>query len=989
MADTKGFVWVDSSWADLIGTLGPRVITTSELQEFLGMEISFDCWGSATEPLLEITSQGLWVKGSGGTVAVSIIVDRNSTRFQKIHTVKIKLQKDTTSPIEIGTITGEDTAYTTSKKQFLILEINKEIIGGACYQWPDTTNTPVFSHINSTPVKDNLVPTTERTTLYGGIQTVPVGNFGINGKEGEWLAFPKGSYASINRNSAQNLRFIFPNNTYGDVNNVVLPIYKNWRTGYWPRLHVYDSNFDAFYEDSLITDVLKESDQTEEQTPTIQWLSEETVKLGSKTVVVPKGSKIWCFRRSASGDPYITQALTVGWGGTKWTIVDNPLNISKSSLETDQNPVWLWVGAGDGQLHIKGTNAAEVKVKLPIKMEWWYSDYEYSSRYWTQVTDSSPDFHMSHAIRKWIIKADKGYSWYADSCGGDEGNQTITKYITDGADSDLKNVYIGSASDTGDTEFELNLLDKPIKLSYYYDGYTLIPGNGRDSGIVPYDCEVNYGCTANEFWAGRQIAAYVLFKAFSGYGVLYPKDYYMSILTTGNQSASKTSVASRTLPFNPVPEGRGSKITRKWALFGAQNKDGTGNHAAVDMELNLKGEAKFKYAYAIIIEYPEPIWEVQQAIRYSTHRWVSNGSSSYTSWFIDEEITAPSLWTIKSISSLSTLAPAPVTTSAGTSGNTNGKGTFSFTCRKSSNNFYYGLAEYCTWAYYTTAEAQSSPIYRLYANSSGKVCCDITNRASTARTFYLYDDTNANKASVTVPSGGTYTLDWSGGSNTVAQSNKSYIRYSSNNINYDTPLPWIQRKYGVTNLLEVERGEVEDANVYYLRFTNHSNTARSVTLYYGTTYVGAYTVPANGVKVISKTFTTKTQASAYLLGLSATYWLQENCQYYSHLYHTIPKTLSIQQINETGSFAFTHSVCSGYTADWTYQTDITQAVDDILFATVLSYSGWSSKPSILNIKSTIVNNKYKVTLTLQWGGGGGPNTSFGNIQISCLRSPVN
>jgi hypothetical protein len=71
------------------------------------------------------------------------------------------------------------------------------------------------------------VPTTERTTLYGGIQTVPVGNFGINGKEGEWLGFPKGSYVGINRNSAQNLRFIFPNNTYGDVNNVVLPIYKN------------------------------------------------------------------------------------------------------------------------------------------------------------------------------------------------------------------------------------------------------------------------------------------------------------------------------------------------------------------------------------------------------------------------------------------------------------------------------------------------------------------------------------------------------------------------------------------------------------------------------------------------------------------------------------------------------------------------------------------------------------------------------------------
>jgi hypothetical protein len=42
-------------------------------------------------------------------------------------------------------------------------------------------------------------------------------------------------------------------------------------------------------------------------------------------------------------------------------------------------------------------------------------------------------------------------------------------------------------------------------------------------------------------------------------------------------------------------------------LFGAQNKDGTGNHAAVDMELNLTGEAKYKYAYAIIIEYPEPI----------------------------------------------------------------------------------------------------------------------------------------------------------------------------------------------------------------------------------------------------------------------------------------------------------------------------------------------------------------------------------------------
>jgi hypothetical protein len=50
-------------------------------------------------------------------------------------------------------------------------------------------------------------------------------------------------------------------------------------------------------------------------------------------------------------------------------LVDNPLNISKSSLKTDQNPVWLWIGPGDGQLHIKGTNAAEVKVKLPIKME--------------------------------------------------------------------------------------------------------------------------------------------------------------------------------------------------------------------------------------------------------------------------------------------------------------------------------------------------------------------------------------------------------------------------------------------------------------------------------------------------------------------------------------------------------------------------------------------------------------------------------------------
>ena len=106
---------------------------------------------------------------------------------------------------------------------------------------------------------------------------------------------------------------------------------------------------------------------------------------------------------------------------------------------------------------------------------------------------------MSHAIRKWIIKADSGSSWYPDGCGGDEGNQTITKYITDGADSDVKNIYIGSSSDTGDTEFELNLLDTPIKLSYYYDGYTLIPGNGRDSGIVPYDCEVNYGCTANEW----------------------------------------------------------------------------------------------------------------------------------------------------------------------------------------------------------------------------------------------------------------------------------------------------------------------------------------------------------------------------------------------------------------------------------------------------------------------------------------------------------
>lgn len=962
MADAFGYVWIDNDLTTLTTEAeGPKRITQAELQNYIGLPIEFVGLSSQTPATLEANYYGLVIYVSTSD-KIQIKFNWADTRFQKNRQVKLRWQAELGDPISTSTFQDNFSTWSMTQNRIILIEINKEVIGKEFYKWPDAKDIPIFSRINSYSAGDNKVPTNASTNVYGDMYSVPVGNFGIKGKQSEWLSFPNGSYVGINRDQTNSLRFIYPNDTYGDSSAKVLPIYKNWRTGYWPRWHLYDSSFD-FYVNHLDTDVINYGEQQDDTNPNIEWIDDETVRLGTKTILVPKGTKIWCFRRSGTGTPSITKAVNVNWDNAY--LIDNPFGISKQTdpciwARTRRSWFFGWTEF-DAALHIISHNneGSHFKIKLPIKLDWWCSSREYESSTWVEVTDLIPDFNLSHGIRKLIQKVGAGNSYTPDGCGGETGRQTIKKLAPS-----INTVEYGADDNKTDTELRVNL-SSPFQYSYYYDGYNLMLCNGREGGLLTNRVTCTYGGTDNAADQSREVSAYLYMSALAGIGVVAPGNYIMSPITTGCKRGSDYDIPSRTIPDRSLAFGH--KLTRKWPLYWALASDGTGHKAAADFEFEIISYDEDRYAYAIIIEYPEPIWEVQQLISYTVQNWANSNSASFSSYFYGTDTVQPSLWNIKQIKTNNVCFDAgPISsTSTGSSTVVNGVGVLGFTCNRSGNNPK-TLQEYCTHAYYTTAEAQSSPLYELYVNSSGAVCCDITNRASVARTFYYYSESNASVASLTVAAGATSTITRSSGASSGTKLKDSWIQYSANNITYKTPLPWIKRKYGDSSIITLEAGSKDSLKV--LRINNNSDTGRSISIYANGSLYSTFVVAAKSSRIVSEKFTTP-------LAVQVQYYLPENCQYYNWLLHQIPATLQVSKTSTqyNGTWTITHASSTAYSTV-TVDIPLGDAIDYefryITSSITANCGGWAVSSDEASY-SLISGNKLRVTFKMKVVGGGG------------------
>ena len=122
----------------------------------------------------------------------------------------------------------------------------------------------------------------------------------------------------------------------------------------------------------------------------------------------------------------------------------------------------------------------------------------------------------------------------------------------------------GEDSNKTDTELLVDL-SSPFQYSYYYEGYNLIPCNGREGGLLTSSVSCTRGGTDNAADQSREVAAYLYMKSLAGVGVVTPGIHIMSPLTTGCKRGSDYDIESRTIPGRTVAFGKAQ--TRKWPLY--------------------------------------------------------------------------------------------------------------------------------------------------------------------------------------------------------------------------------------------------------------------------------------------------------------------------------------------------------------------------------------------------------------------------------------
>ena len=123
-----------------------------------------------------------------------------------------------------------------------------------------------------------------------------------------------------------------------------------------------------------------------------------------------------------------------------------------------------------------------------------------------------------------------------------------------------KTIEYGADNNAKDTELRVNL-SSPFQYSYYYDGYNLMLGNGREGGLLTNNVSCTYGGTDNADNQSREVSACLYMSAFAGIGVVTPGNHIMSPITTGCKRGSDYDIPYRTVPDRSLAFGQ--KQTRK------------------------------------------------------------------------------------------------------------------------------------------------------------------------------------------------------------------------------------------------------------------------------------------------------------------------------------------------------------------------------------------------------------------------------------------
>lgn len=582
MSDPIGSFWIDTNMTTTIETKW----TYTSIQEKTHVPLMFTA-GSPIYGELTSNSRGLHVYSVGSNIEVLIPWTRKD--YETCYKIKIKYTASGNNNEQILELENNGLLMSKSfnSKDVYIKEINRLVRGDSCYQW-------------SSAIKP----------IYLGQSSLTLNNSEDEANSVDPLAYSLASDSKVTKGSIN--RFLI---------NYVQPYYIRWDTitdyatagesgtfytnrtlaehgsaKYWnaklPETHLVWENFSVRGgSDSQCEDLFPNN------MPNIKWNSETSVTLGTKTFIVPAGTKVWFFRRTGNGRPTITKALPV----TFWDVnkENNPMSLTSTSSQgivVDANRTSM-------ELRVLPTYQGDSSftINFPIKMAYRYSSYSGSSSSWYTVTDSVPS---GAKIRTLLNKVSSlsyersyqaGYMEYYDKA-------TATTKIASGT----------IIEDTGEAYLKIGTRStdyKSFTARWHATGYTLAGFNTLAAIDFNNHIDIEHFLNVEKSGTPRQGACYMTWTVDVPRGWMstsYNGVEYSVLATSNNQVSSWNSSTSKTIPNSDIASNKlevatGKALTKKWALYALYNS----NVAAFNFV--VKFSTTHSYAFAIFFEFPDTV----------------------------------------------------------------------------------------------------------------------------------------------------------------------------------------------------------------------------------------------------------------------------------------------------------------------------------------------------------------------------------------------